>query len=291
MRISCGTRTALALIASTLIGCAGGGGDDILAPHPNPEDRLDPNVPPVTDGGWYRPRVDATWQWQLDGTINTAYAVEIYDIDLFETPDAVLQQLRARGTRVLCYFSAGSGENRRPDYASIPSAALGRPLDGYPNERWLDIRSRAVLAVMVARLDLARQRGCDGVEPDNIDGFTNNPGFPLTAEDQLAFNRHLANEAHRRGLTIALKNDGEQATELVDYFDLEINEQCHQYDECGDLRPFLDRGKPVLNTEYASNSAAAQQMAASVCAKARAAGTRTLILPHNLDDTFRVTCF
>ncbi len=290
MRIRYDFSTALMLMSCSLIACSGDSDEDEIT-APDPVDRLDPNLPPITSGNWYRPRVDVTWQWQLDGTINTGYAVEIYDVDLFETPAAVIQQLHSRGTKVLCYFSAGSGENGRPDYRDIPAATLGRTLDGYPNERWLDIRSRAVLTVMQARLDLARQRGCDGVEPDNIDGFTNNTGFPLTASDQLAFNRNLANEAHLRGLTIALKNDGDQAAQLVAYFDLELNEQCHQYRECDQLKPFLDSGKPVLNTEYANSRSAAQQMTATVCAQARAAGTRTLILPNNLDDTFRVTCF
>jgi hypothetical protein len=281
---------ALALFSCTVIGCsAGGDGDEIT--EPGPQDRLDPNVPPVTEGTWYRPRIDVTWQWQLDGAINTTYAVEIYDVDLFETPDAVLQQLRSRGVRVLCYFSAGSAEIGRPDFQSIPAAALGRVLDGYPNERWLDVRSRGAFDVMVARLDLARQRGCDGVEPDNVDGFTNSTGFPLTADDQLAFNRNLANEAHRRGLSIALKNDGDQAVQLAEYFDLELNEQCHEYRECDRLKPFLDRGKPVLNAEYANDRGAAQQRAVAVCAQARTAGTRTLLLPLDLDDTFRISCF
>src|SRR5688572_13984440 len=154
MCITRGIPLVLALMGLTLTGCAGGGTDEIAGPGPG--ESLDPNVAPVTAGTWYRPDVDVTWQWQLDGTINTQHDVEIYDVDLFETPDAVLQQLRTRGVRILCYFSAGSSESSRPDFGSIPAAALGRTLDGYPNERWLDIRSRKVLDVMVARLELAR---------------------------------------------------------------------------------------------------------------------------------------
>jgi hypothetical protein len=144
---------------------------------------------------------------------------------------------------------------------------------------------------MTGRLDLARSRGCDGVEPDNVAGHGNDTGFPLTAADVLAFNRNLANEAHRRGLAIALKNDGEQARELVDYYDLELNEECFEYDECGQLRPFVAAGKPVLNAEYSDGPAAAIRLAESVCPRARAAGLRTLILPVDLDDEFRVSCF
>ena len=141
------------------------------------------------------------------------------------------------------------------------------------------------------RLDLAVQRGCDGVEPDNVTGYDNDTGFGLSARDQLAFNRNLANEAHKRGLFIALKNDGDQAAQLVDYFDLELNEQCHEYDECDTLRVFSERGKPILNAEYASSLSAANNLARTVCPRARAAQIRTLILHTDLDDRLRVNCF
>ena len=124
-----------------------------------------------------------------------------------------------------------------------------------------------------------------------MDGYTNDTGFDLTARDQLAFVRNLANEAHRRGLAVALKNGGDQARELVDYVDLGLNEQCHQFDECGQLRPFAGVGKPVLNVEYAASRAQAEQRARTVCPAANAAGLRTLILPLDLDDSFRVSCF
>lgn len=252
---------------------------------------LNADVAPVVNGSWYRPAANIRWQWQLDGTINTAYDVDLFDVDLFETPDNVIAALHGRGIRVLCYFSAGTHENGRPDVTAIPASAIGTQLENWPNERWLDIRKAAVLAVMVGRLDLAKSRGCDGVEPDNVDGFINESGFRLTPTDQLAFNRNLANAAHERGLAVALKNDGDQAAQLVDYYDLELNEECFHYEECDQLAPFLAAGKPVLNAEYAANAAAAQQKRSVVCSAATARGVRTLILPGDLDDSFRVACF
>jgi hypothetical protein len=252
---------------------------------------LDADVAPVVNGAWYRPAADVRWQWQLDGPINTTYDVEMFDVDLFETPADVIAALHSRGIRVLCYFSAGTHENGRPDAAAIPASAIGAQLEDWPNERWLDIRKAAVFAVMVGRLDLARSRGCDGVEPDNVDGFINATGFALTSTDQLAFNRNLANAAHERGLTVALKNDGDQAAQLVAYYDLELNEECFYYDECDQLGPFLTAGKPVLNVEYANDAAAAGQMRGTVCSAATVRGLRTLILPWDLDDSFREACF
>lgn len=269
-----------ATVAAVLV--AGCGGDDVTG--------LDPNIAPITEGNWYRPNVSTTWQWQLRETVKTSYDVEVYDIDLFDAPAALITQLQSAGRKVICYFSAGSFENFRPDTNRFLPSELGKPLGGFPDERWLDIRSPNVLKIMRDRLDQAVQKNCDGVEPDNVDGFMNDTGFPLMAADQLAFNRLISNEAHSRGLAVALKNDLDQITELVDYFDFSVNEQCHEFSECSQLQPFISSGKPVFNAEYADqfvNDPAERQ---SLCTAALSQSLRTLILPLELDDSFRFSC-
>lgn len=235
--------------------------------------------------------VGDTWHWQLSGPLNMGHAVAIYDIDLFDTPASSIAALRAAGRRVVCYFSAGSAENWRPDHAGFAAADLGNPLAGWPGERWLDTRSAKVREIMKSRLDLAASKGCDGVEPDNVDGYTNNPGFALTAATQLDYNRFLADQAHARGLAIGLKNDVDQLAELEPHFDFAVNEQCFEYNECAGYAVFTARGKPVLNAEYAdrfrNNTAGARD---AMCAAARAANFRSLVLPLNLDDSFRHSC-
>jgi hypothetical protein len=235
--------------------------------------------------------VDATWHWQLAGPLNTSYAVSIYDIDLFDTSASTIAALRASGRRVVCYFSAGSAENWRPDFIRFATSDLGNGLDGWAGERWVDTRSTNVRAIMKSRLDLAAAKGCDGVEPDNVDGYTNQPGMALTAGTQLDYNRFLATEAHARGLAIGLKNDVDQLRELEPYFDFAVNEQCHQYNECAGYSLFTNKGKPVLIAEYASkyrnNTNGARD---ALCAGARAANYRALVLDINLDDRFRHSC-
>ena len=56
-----------------------------------------------------------------------------------------------------------------------------------------------------ARLDLCKAKGFDAVEPDNMEIYTNDTGFPLTYEDQLKFALWLADEAHKRGLAIGVE--------------------------------------------------------------------------------------
>lgn len=199
----------------------------------------------------YKPSVGDSWQWQLSGKINTSYDVDMYDVDLFDTSQSVIDELHGKGRKVICYFSAGSWEDFRSDAKEFPRVVRGKTLEGWPNERWLNIREYKKFAeVLRGRLDIAVTKKCDGVEPDNVDGYKNDNGFKLTKLDQLRFNKWLAREAHKRNLAIGLKNDLDQIKLLVNYFDFAVNEQCFQYDECKKLLPFIRRGKAVFGVEY-----------------------------------------
>lgn len=228
---------------------------------------------------WWDPAPGTTWQIQLNEAPDTRFDVQVYDVDLWDTPTATIAALRAEGRRVICYFSAGSRENWRPDANRFPAAAVGKPLDGWAGERWLDIRSAAVREIMRDRLDLARTKGCDAVDPDNVDGYTQRSGFPLTARHQLTYNRFLAAEAHARGLAVGLKNDVEQIPSLVAHFDFAVNEECFKYDECETLLPFIEAGKPVFHIEYGPPG-----LARRICPRANDLNFDTLIKKLNLDE-------
>ena len=212
------------------------------------------------------PSPTTTWQWQLSGTVDTSVDAQMFDIDLFDTPASTVAALHAQGRHVVCYFSAGSLESGRPDADAFPTDAVGEPLEGWPGERWLDVRRLDVLGPLLERrLDLCRDKGFDGVEADNVDGYANSSGFPLTADDQLRFNRFLAAAAHARGLSIGLKNALGQVQALEPDFDWALNEQCFQYNECDRLRPFVAAGKAVFVAEYDLDPGA-------FCARAAASG-------------------
>ena len=73
-------------------------------------------------------------------------------------------------------------------------------------------------------------------------------------------------------------------------FDFAVNEQCHQYQECGRYRDFIAAGKPVFNAEYASRWVTSPLRRAELCAASATQGMRTLVLPLALDDSFRYSC-
>ncbi|KAA0233590.1 MAG: endo alpha-1,4 polygalactosaminidase [Actinobacteria bacterium] len=205
----------------------------------------------ASDEVWH-PEPGLSWQWQLsDLPVDTSVEADMYDIDLFENTESVVDELHDMGRRVVCYVSVGTWEPGRPDSGEFPDEVIGKPLDDFPDERWLDIRRLDVLGPIIeARFEQCAEKGFDAVEPDNVDGYQNDSGFDLSAEDQLAFNRFVAGTAHERGLAVGLKNDLDQVPDLVDEFDFAVNEECVEFDECMLLTPFIDADKAVFHVEY-----------------------------------------
>jgi hypothetical protein len=206
----------------------------------------------------------------------------VYDLDN-EVSRAQVRALHRAGRHVICYFSAGSWEKWRADAGAFPASVLGAKLDGWPGERWLDIRKRSVLApIMRARVRMCARKGFDAVEFDNVDGYQNATGFPLTGAQQLRYDVFLANAAHRRGMSVLLKNDLGQIPKLLRYFDGALNEQCFQYRECRALRRFVRAGKPVFHVEY-------KLAASAFCTKANRRNFNSLRKRLSLD-AWRVPC-
>jgi len=175
-----------------------------------------------------------------------------------------VRKLHSEGRKAICYLDVGSWENFRPDKHEFPKSVIGKRYQGFPSERWMDIRQiHKIAPPLNKRFDMCRRKGFDAVEPDNINGFTNPTGFPLTASDQLRFNHWVARQVHSRGMSVALKNDPEQAKQLVGSFDFAVVEQCFQYHECGRFSPFVKAGKAVFEAEY-------ELPPARYCARAKA---------------------
>ncbi|WP_328621693.1 endo alpha-1,4 polygalactosaminidase [Streptomyces sp. NBC_00354] len=217
--------------------------------RPDEPDDLSPAPAP---GERWQPKPGVSWQWQLTGKLDTSVKAAVYDVDGFTTTREQVAELNKAGRRTVCYLSTGAWEDFRPDAGAFPKTMLGEG-NGWEGERWLDIRRLAELEPLIAkRFDMCRAKGFDAVEPDNMDGYRNKSGFPLTADDQLKYNRLIAKLAHDRGLAVGLKNDLDQIPQLVGDFDFAVNEQCAEYDECERLTPFIAAGKAVFHVEYES---------------------------------------
>ncbi|MEO3780216.1 endo alpha-1,4 polygalactosaminidase [Micromonospora sp. B11E3] len=261
-------------------------GGDSFAP-PSPSTRSVGTTGPVRCPDCWRPPLQVSWNWVIEGAPKPPFrVVDMYDIDGFDASSADVAALHKAGIRVVCYISVGSYEDWRPDAGQFPAGLLGRNLDGWAGEQWLDVRgispTSPLARIMTARIDMCRAKGFDAVEFDNMDGYINRTGFPLTAADQLAYNRFLANTAHARGLSTVMKNDLDQIDDLVDYFDMALNEECSRYNECGEYQPFIAAGKPVLHAEYGSSTA--------FCQADNAANINGVLFSLDLDDSVYRPC-
>ncbi len=232
----------------------------------------------------WTPPQQLTWYWQLTGTPKVE-PVAATDVDGFDNAAATVAEFHAVGQRMICYIDVGTWEDWRPDASQFPAAVLGNG-NGWPGERWLDVRELTMLEpIMTARFEMCQQKGFDAVEPDNMDGYENDTGFPITAAEQVAYDTWIAQEVHSLGMAVFQKNDPDQAAALEPYFDGVIDEQCNQYSECSSYQPYLSAGKPVLNAEYEAS------LYPSFCAADQAAGIMGALYALALDGSVYDPCF
>jgi hypothetical protein len=221
----------------------GGGGPAAPPPGPGPSGGA--------TGSWWVPAPGTAWQIQLTTPVDQSVDAPVYDIDGEQNSKAVVDALHAKGRKVICYIDAGGAESYRADVAGLPSSVLGKPVEGWPQERWLDIRQiDALRPVMAARMDMCKAKGFDAVDPDLLDAYSTNTGFAITYADQLRYDRWLAQLAHERGMGVGLKGNVDQVKDLVNDFDFTVNEECAVYDECDTVAAFVQAGKAVFHIEY-----------------------------------------
>jgi hypothetical protein len=242
----------------------------------------------------WKPRVVDRWLYQIGDAkpaltlcvrpfANTAcVSPNVWVLDLYAsdgvTPnrDAV-RAIHRRSGHAVCYVSGGTWEDWRPDAKKFPSSLRGAELSDWPGERWLDIRKRGTLQrILTDRALACKKAGFDAIDWDNVDGFTQESGFEISANDQLAYNRMLAGIAHGLGLSVGLKNDLTQIHELLPHFDFAVNEQCVKFGECDLLIPFTTARKPVVQIEYESAPEA-------VCPIANRRGWSAMVMERELN--------
>jgi len=96
----------------------------------------------ATDKAIWQPAPGITWQWQLtDLPVDISVDAEVYDIDLFDNEASVVAALHAQGRKVICYISAGSWEDWRPDKDQFPPEIIGKAYEaGRVKNGWTSAR-------------------------------------------------------------------------------------------------------------------------------------------------------
>ncbi|RDL40299.1 uncharacterized protein BP5553_00278 [Venustampulla echinocandica] len=186
----------------------------------------------------------------------------VYDIDLEGTSAETITAMKAMGKTVICYFSAGTVENWRPDANKFAAADMGSVLKEWPNERWLKLSSDNVRSIMKTRIQNAATKGCDAIDPDNtvnenltlindhLDGYQNTNGLNLKEADTIDYMKFLSSFAASLGLQTGLKNSLAILPNISNIVQFAVNEQCAQFQECEQYDDFIKSGKPVFHIEY-----------------------------------------
>ncbi len=239
-----------------------------------------PALQPATPSLW-RPKVGATFDWLEDSSLENLPASrrDIYIVDAFDVTAATIASLHKQGARVICYVNVGAWEDWRSDKNNFPESILGNDYEGWEGERWFDSTSPALKPLIQKRFDLAKQKGCDSIDADNMNSYEHATGFSITANDQIAYNIWLASEAHKRGMSIGLKNSAELMKRLLPSFDWALIEDCADQGWCADFRPFTAAGKAVFQVEYTDTGVST----ATFCAEAKKNRFSAVLKHRNLD--------
>lgn len=252
---------------------------------------VEPNDP--LTGDWYKPTPETTFDWDLRDNIPSdfSYQAHIVDIDAFDNSKTYVEKLQAQGKKVIAYVSVGSWEDWRSDSADFPTAVIGNDYPGWEGEKFLDIRNIEALAPIIrARFDRIKEKGFDGIEPDNIDlnsWTTNELGFEITDADVITYSKWLAKEAHKRGLSIGQKNTTDLANELVDTFDWILLEDAFFYNFQEEAQVYITKNKAVFATEY-TDEMSSSHFANTVCPAAKNIKFTAILKRRELDDFIEV---
>lgn len=253
---------------------------------------------------WPQVAPKQNFDWILSGTVSTAAldatpagSPKLLDFDSQLATPALVASVKAKGVIPIAYLEVGSWENYRPDASQFPTVALGNNLDGYPSERFLDTRNAQVVALVKARIAAAAAKGFLAVEPDLDDSSANltspgvgengSQGFPISLQQNLAYNHGLADYAHSLGMAWSMKNSGGDSAFVsgeLPFSDFAIVEQCRQYGSCGPLSSFITAGKAVIDVEYGSYPTS------SFCPQDNAANFDGVRKSVNLTAAPRVAC-
>ena len=62
----------------------------------------------------WSPAPGTSWQWQLQGRLDTSVDADVYDVDAFDTKKGAVADLHTHGRRVICYVTSARGSAGGP---------------------------------------------------------------------------------------------------------------------------------------------------------------------------------
>lgn len=238
----------------------------------------------IAKGVWWKPQAGVTFDWLLDNPDpNVSFSSDVVDVDAFETPIETISALHALGKKVIAYVSVGTIEGTRPDGNLLPSGVVGKVYPEWPDEKWVDIRQISKIKPwLLSRFSMISNKKFDAIEPDNLDGYSNDSGFNLTILDEKKFCDSIITYAHLYGLGIGQKNLPEFSAEFSEKFDWALTEDAYNQGWAKDMMPYIDKKKPVFIVEY-TDMMSQQIFDNTVCTDSKKRAYSAILKNRNLD--------
>ncbi len=251
-----------------------------------------------------KPGEAADWDIQLNAPFDLSAPRAMYALELWDViPDArsvdygdgtplmvpagaqrtAIADLKARPGPpiVVCHLGAGTIRLDDPDASKFPGFAASPPnrpdpvasgsvigwsiSDTDANERFLDIRDPRVAPLILKRIELAQQIGCDAIAAKDTDlpayqseGSLGH-GFGPVGEETISlvqyrqWSEDVAAHAHTLRMSAGIRNKSKLAgDDLAAAYDWAIVERCAEYELrfCDAGRPFINANKPAFAIEY-----------------------------------------
>jgi endo-alpha-1,4-polygalactosaminidase (GH114 family) len=264
------------LLVTVIIACKKGDTDvsNTINENPLPSDK----------SAWWQPKAGVTFDWDLDDLkTSDTFNAQVVDVDAFTTTAAQVTALHAQGKKVIAYISLGTIENDRPDVGLLPKEVVGKVYPEWPNEKWIDIRQLEKLKPWLnSRFNMIITKGFDALEPDNLDSYSNDPGFAITLADTKKYCDFIITLAHQNGLGIGQKNVPELTADFSGKFDWALTEDAFNQGFQDQLKPYIALGKPVFAVEYTDLTSQAT-FVGNVCPAAKKLGYFALLKNRSLN--------
>ncbi|MDB4963907.1 MAG: hypothetical protein JWP01_3906 [Myxococcales bacterium] len=320
-------RFASTFVTVSLLGALAGAACDNGKMHLHPPD----GARDAYQAPWWTPKPGETKNWDIQvnppfdlATARTMYIVDLWDV---ATPTTIeygdmgpvsvpagplagkVTELKAAGAKVICRVGTGAIRLTDPDARKFAGFEATPPDDPTPpaagsvigwhtrdaDERFLDLRtaSRALWqARLFKRFDLAKQLGCDGIEPDWIASFAAATGFTVTIDENIAWAKTVAAQAHERDLSVGMQNGTNGIVDQVAVdFDWLLAERCGEFDDCDTTRSFIALRKAVFAVDYQTDEEGNALPMSLLCGHQLDAQIEDGLIKDNaLSSSYRATC-
>jgi hypothetical protein len=158
------------------------------------------------------------------------------------------------------YFNAGAWENFRIYLQPYPKEVIGKNMNGWEGEKWLNISDGRVFSTLVKNIEdvvqkikIAYPNWVPKIDLDNLDSYNQKTGFKIDKVDQIRYINEIVSWFHKRfDGGVCVRNCEEIIGEI--HPDAVL---CEQGIQDNFLLNYANCDYPIFDIEYYKNSIAA----------------------------------